>query len=1055
MPDERARRDTDSRRLGRESRQHAAALALPRVQPFIAPYAPPDEDIANRFLRAAARGADAERRIDARATTLIRAIRAGAGPLGGIEDFLREYSLSTREGLALMVLAEALLRVPDAATADRLIEDKLAAADWSHHETKSGALLVSASAWALGITARIVQPGETPETILEELAKRLGRPAVRAATRQAMRLLGSHFVMGQTIAEALARAGGQREFRYSFDMLGEGARTAEDAARYFDSYAAAIDAIGAAAGNDALPARPGISVKLSALHPRYEAVSRERVLAELTPRLLELARQAKTHDLNFTIDAEEADRLELSLEVITAVLADPSLAGWDGFGLAVQAYQKRASQLIDWIVAAAEALDRRLMVRLVKGAYWDTEVKRAQERGLADYPVFTRKAMTDLCYMECMRRLVAARPRIFPQFATHNALTVAAVVEEAGGGRGYEFQRLHGMGEALYEALLADMPDVACRVYAPVGSHRDLLAYLVRRLLENGANSSFVSIAADPAVPIDAILRRPQSWIADAAHARHPHIPRPPDLYAPTRRNSAGIEFGERAALDELLAQTQAGAEPARAAPLVGGNMLSGTRRPVVSPVDGAAVGEVVEADETTAASAMRAAAEGFRAWAATPLERRAAALERAADMLEQNRGRLIALLAREGGKTLDDAVAEVREAVDFCRYYAAEARRALAPERLPGPTGESNELHYRGRGAFVCISPWNFPLAIFLGQVAAALAAGNTVVAKPAEQTPLIAAAAVRLLHAAGIPPPALNLVPGAGDVGAALVRDPRVAGVAFTGSTEVGWAINRALAAKDAPIVPLIAETGGINAMIVDATALPEQVTDDVITSAFRSAGQRCSALRLLCVQDDVADRMIAMIEGAARELSLGDPRDPATQVGPVIDPEAKGKLDRWIAEMERRGRVRFRWDRARPLPSTGTYVPPTIVELDRAADLKEEVFGPVLHVVRWKAEALDRVLDDIAANGYGLTLGIHSRIDTTVEHVAARLSHGNVYVNRSIIGAVVGTQPFGGTGLSGTGPKAGGPNYLRRFASEQTVTINTAAAGGNASLLAEPEE
>jgi RHH-type transcriptional regulator, proline utilization regulon repressor / proline dehydrogenase / delta 1-pyrroline-5-carboxylate dehydrogenase len=1056
MPDERARRETDSRRLGRESRQHAAALTWPHVQPFIAPYAPPDEDIARRLLREAARDPDAERRIDASAATLIRAIRAGAGPLGGIEDFLREYSLSTKEGLALMVLAEALLRVPDAATADLLIEDKLAAADWSHHETKSGALLVSASAWALGITARIVQPGETPETILEELAKRLGRPAVRAATRQAMRLLGSHFVMGQTIEEALARAGGQREFRYSFDMLGEGARTADDAARYFESYADAIDAIGAAAGNDALPARPGISVKLSALNPRYEAVSRERVLAELTPRLLELARQAKSHDLNFTVDAEEADRLELSLEVIAAVLADPSLAGWDGFGLAVQAYQKRASQVIDWIVAAAEVLDRRLMVRLVKGAYWDTEVKRAQERGLADYPVFTRKAMTDLGYVECMRRLLAARPRIFPQFATHNALTVATVIEEAGGAGGYEFQRLHGMGEALYEALLADIPDAACRVYAPVGSHRDLLAYLVRRLLENGANSSFVSIAADPAVPIDAILRRPQSWIADAAHARHPHIPRPPDLYAPARRNSTGIEFGERAALEGLLAQARAAdAAPARAAPLVNGTALAGRSRPVVSPIDGAVVGEVVEADEATALAAMRAAAEGFRAWADTPVERRAAALERASDMLEANRGRLIALLAREGGKTLDDALAEVREAVDFCRYYAAEARRALAPERLPGPTGESNELTYRGRGVFVCISPWNFPLAIFLGQVAAALTAGNSVVAKPAEQTPLIAAEAVRLLHAAGIPPSALNLVAGAGDVGAALVRDPRVAGVAFTGSTEVGWAINRALAAKDAPIVPLIAETGGINAMIVDATALPEQVTDDVIVSAFRSAGQRCSALRLLCVQDDVADRMIAMIEGAARELALGDPRDPATHVGPVIDPEAKGKLDRWIADMERQGRVRFRWDRERAPPSGGTYLPPTIVELDRAADLKEEVFGPILHVARWKADALERVLDDIAANGYGLTLGVHSRIDTTVEHVVARLPPGNVYVNRSIIGAVVGTQPFGGTGLSGTGPKAGGPNYLRRFTTEQTVTINTAAAGGNATLLAEPEE
>jgi RHH-type transcriptional regulator, proline utilization regulon repressor / proline dehydrogenase / delta 1-pyrroline-5-carboxylate dehydrogenase len=1056
MPDERARRETDLRRVERESRQHAAPVTLTAAPAFAAPYAPPDEEIARRFLSDASRDPAGEQRIDARATRLIQAIRAGSGALGGIEDFLREYSLSTREGLALMVLAEALLRVPDAATADKLIEDKLAAADWSHHEVKSSALLVSASAWALGITARIVAPGETPENILEELTRRLGRPAVRAATRQAMRLIGSHFVMGQTIEEALARARGHREFRYSFDMLGEGARTADDAARYFESYAAAIDAIGTAAGNDPLPARPGISVKLSALHPRYEPVSRERVLAELSPRLLDLARQAKSYDLNFTVDAEEADRLELSLEVIARVLADPSLAGWDGFGLAVQAYQKRAPQVVDWSIAAAQALDRRLMVRLVKGAYWDTEVKRAQERGLTDYPVFTRKAMTDLCYMACLRKLLAARPRVFPQFATHNALTVATVIEQAGGTGGYEFQRLHGMGEALYDALLEEMPDAACRVYAPVGSHRDLLAYLVRRLLENGANSSFVSIAADPAVPIEAILRRPQSWIADAAHARHPHIPRPPELYAPARRNSAGIEFGERAALERIVAEVEAaGAEPARAAPLLDGAEVAGASRSVVSPIDGAVVGKVAEGDAAVARAAMRAAAAGFRAWSETPIERRAAALDRASDMLEANRGRLIALLQREGGKTLDDAVAELREAVDFCRYYAAEARRALVPEPMPGPTGESNELHYRGRGAFVCISPWNFPLAIFLGQVAAALAAGNAVVAKPAEQTPLIAAEAVRLLHAAGIPPAALHLVPGDGEIGAALIRDPRLAGVAFTGSTEVAWAINRALAAKDSAIVPLIAETGGINAMIVDATALPEQVADDVVTSAFRSAGQRCSALRLLCVQDDVADRMLAMIEGAARELEVGDPRDPATHVGPVIDREAKAKLDRWIARMQAQVRVLFRWDLDHQLPARGTYVPPTIIELDRAADLKEEVFGPVLHVVRWQADTLDQVLEEIAANNYGLTLGIHSRIDSTVEHVIARLPHGNVYVNRSMIGAVVGTQPFGGTALSGTGPKAGGPNYLRRFATEQTVTINTAAAGGNASLLAEPEE
>jgi RHH-type transcriptional regulator, proline utilization regulon repressor / proline dehydrogenase / delta 1-pyrroline-5-carboxylate dehydrogenase len=889
---------------------------------------------------------------------------------------------------------------------------------------------------------------------VETLIKRLGLPAVRAATRQAMRLLGSHFVLGQTIEEALSRAGSHRELRYSFDMLGEGARTAADAERYLRAYARAIDAIGARAGNAPLPNRPGISVKLSALHPRFEAISRERVLTELTPRVLELARKARDHDLNFTVDAEEADRLELSLEVIAAVLADPSLRGWEGFGLAVQAYQKRAPEVIDWLAATAAGLGRRLMVRLVKGAYWDTEVKRAQERGLPDYPVFTRKAMTDLCYAVCTRKLLAARPRLYPQFATHNALTVAGVIEDAGGVEGYEFQRLHGMGEVLYELLLAKRPDAACRVYAPVGGHRDLLAYLVRRLLENGANSSFVSVAADPSVPIATILRRAQDWIGDARHARHRNIPLPRDLYGPQRRNSRGVEFGDRASLDALVAEVRSAAVPDGAAPIINGDVSAGAVRAVVSPTDGKAIGRVRDGDAATATAAMAAAQAGFAGWAAESIERRAGVLERASDLFEARQARLIALMQAEGGKTLDDCVAEVRETVDFCRYYALEARRALAPEALPGPTGEANELRTRGRGVFVCISPWNFPLSIFSGQVTAALVAGNAVVAKPAEQTPLIAAEAVRILHEAGIPPQALQLVPGDGKVGAALVADPRVAGVAFTGSTEVARTINRTLAGKDAPIVPLIAETGGINPMIVDATALPEQVADDVVTSAFRSAGQRCSALRLLCVQEDVAEHIVGMIAGAACELKLGDPREVSTHVGPVIDGEAKDRLDRWIAAMEAQGRVRFRWDRFTPLPAAGTYVPPTIITLDRARDLNEEVFGPILHVVRWRADALEELIDEIAANGYGLTLGIHSRIDTTVERIAERLANGNVYVNRNMIGAVVGTQPFGGTGLSGTGPKAGGPNYLRRFVTEQVVTINTAAAGGNASLLAAEE-
>jgi RHH-type transcriptional regulator, proline utilization regulon repressor / proline dehydrogenase / delta 1-pyrroline-5-carboxylate dehydrogenase len=650
-----------------------------------------------------------------------------------------------------------------------------------------------------------------------------------------------------------------------------------------------------------------------------------------------------------------------------------------------------------------------------------------------------------------VHKLLKSRPRLHPQFATHNALTVASVIEAAGKASDFEFQRLHGMGEALYEALLADMPDLVCRVYAPVGGHADLLAYLVRRLLENGANSSFVSLAADPAVPIETVLQRPQSWIVGPNAPRHPHIPLPRDLFAP-RRNSAGVEFGDAAALAALCAEIAAAPRHAKASPLIDGSAVAGAARSVISPIDGKPIGVVEEGDATIVASAMSAAQAGFAAWQATPLAARADIVERAGDLIEQNRGRLIALLQNEGGKTLDDCVAEVREAADLCRYYAAEVRRILAPQRLPGPTGESNELNHRGRGVFICISPWNFPLAIFTGQVAAALTTGNTVVAKPAEQTPLVACDAVKLLHAAGVPPNALHLVPGDGKVGALLIADRRVAGVAFTGSTEVARAINRVLSAKDAAIVPLIAETGGINAMIVDATALPEQVTDDVITSAFRSAGQRCSALRLLCLQDDVADRVLEMVAGAVRELKFGDPRDLATHVGPVIDREAKEKLDAWIARMEERGALHFRLD-ATP-PAGGSYVAPAIVELQSARELKEEVFGPVLHVVRWRAGGLEALCDDIAANGTALTLGVHSRIDMTVAHIAARMPHGNIYVNRNMIGAVVGSQPFGGSGLSGTGPKAGGPGYLHRFAAEQVVTINTAASGGDATLLSDEE-
>ena len=1021
------------------------------VPRFTAAFAPDDRAIASRLLKEARVSAEGDARIDRTATRLIDAIRSSDDRLGGIEDMLREFALSTKEGLALMVLAEALLRVPDARTADRFIEDKLGEGDFVHHETKSSAFLVNASAWALGMSARVIRPGETPQGTLGRLAKRLGVPAVRAATRQAMRLMGSHFVLGETIEAALARADSTPAPRYSFDMLGEGARTADDAERYFNAYSSAIAAIGGSTDDRPLPDRPGISVKLSALHPRFEALSRPRVLRELVPRLIELARQAKAYDLNFTVDAEEADRLELSLEAIASAFADASLAGWDGFGLAIQAYQKRADAVIDYADELANGLNRRMMVRLVKGAYWDTEIKRAQERGLSDYPVFTRKAMTDLNYIACARKLLALRPRLFPQFATHNALTVATILELASGQSGFEFQRLHGMGEALYARLHEDHPELAYRTYAPVGSHRDLLAYLVRRLLENGANSSFVALAADGSVPLATLLRRPADIIGSVASARHQDIPLPGDLYLPQRKNSRGIEFGDRAALEQLLSAVAGQTGAVAATTLINGVPVPGAARPRVSPIDQKTeIGSVVDPTPEDAYAAIAAAREGFASWSQSSAEARAAALEKAADLLERRAPRFIALLQREGGKTLDDAVSEVREASDFCRYYAAQGRELFGtPQAMPGPTGESNVLWLRGRGVFAAISPWNFPLAIFTGQVTAALMAGNTVVAKPAEQTPLIAFETVRLLHEAGIPVSALHLLPGDGDIGAALTAHPNLAGVVFTGSSEVARLINRTLAARDGPIVPLIAETGGINAMIVDATALPEQVADDVVTSAFRSAGQRCSALRLLFVQDDVAERMIEMISGAARELTIGDPRDASVQIGPVIDEEAKRRLESHIAKM--RGQARLHVEGHAP---AGLYVAPHIFELSDAGQLAEEVFGPVLHLVRFNPDRFEDVLRAIEKTGYGLTLGLHSRIDDRIEAVVDRLATGNIYVNRNMIGAVVGVQPFGGVGLSGTGPKAGGPHYLPRFATEQTVTVNTAAAGGNATLMSDTD-
>ncbi|HLO77629.1 MAG TPA: bifunctional proline dehydrogenase/L-glutamate gamma-semialdehyde dehydrogenase PutA [Magnetospirillum sp.] len=993
-------------------------------------------------------------RVNEAATRLVEGARERKSA-GDLDAYLREFSLSTQEGVVLMCLAEALLRIPDADTADRLIRDKVGSADWASHLGRSDSLFVNASTWALMLTGRLMRPQGEPMGVFARLLSRAGEPLVREALVQAVRIMGRQFVMGRTIGEALARARDNRHYRHSFDMLGEAAHTAEDAERYFSAYMAAIEAIGVEARNRGPVEGPGISVKLSALHPRYEYAQAERVRAELLPRLAELCRLARLVDIGLTVDAEEADRLELSLDVIAAVAADPGLKGWEGLGLAVQAYQTRARPLIAWLEDLARESGRRLMVRLVKGAYWDTEIKRAQERGLAHYPVFTRKAATDVSYLACARDLLSASHAFYPAFATHNAHTVAAILEMAGPSRDWEFQRLHGMGEALYDQLV---PERCCRVYAPVGSHEDLLPYLVRRLLENGANSSFVNRLADEAVPVARIVADPVTVLASKKVWANPKVPVPPRLFEPERRNSRGWDLTDPLSLAALQqAVEQAAAQGYAAAPVIAGQeILAGLSRPLLCPADyRRQVGDVVEAGPEDVARAVNLAVDSHGAWDRRGGAERALVLDRASEALEASAPEMIALLIHEAGKTIPDAVAELREAVDYLRYYAAQARaKFAAPLALPGVTGEANIVELHGRGVFACISPWNFPLAIFVGQVAAALAAGNATVAKPAEQTPLIAARAVALLHGAGVPGGVLALLPGDGAVGQALVNAPGIAGVAFTGSTEVARGIARALAAKDGPIVPLIAETGGINAMIVDSSALPEQVVSDVIASAFGSAGQRCSALRLLFVQNEVADRILAMLAGAVRELAVGNPADLATDVGPVIDRAALQALEAHAARLDAEARLVAR---ARLPDGTryGTFFAPAIYELGQAAWLDREVFGPCLHVVRYDGGRLDGVLDWIGASGYGLTLGIHSRIDAFVQQIRAHAPVGNIYVNRSQIGAVVGCQPFGGEGMSGTGPKAGGPHTLYRYACERTVTINLAAAGGNAALLATGED
>jgi len=1011
------------------------------------------------LLPQAALSPEVRQRVLARATALVTRVRAQAGHRRAVESFMRAHDLSSEEGVLLMCVAEALLRIPDDATADRLIRDKLGGADWRRHLGADTSMLVNASTWGLILTGRLVQLAEDTRNdalgALRRLVGRAGEPVIRRAVREAMRLLGEQFVMGRSMAEALDRAAGHEHARYrhSYDMLGEAALTRADAARYYAAYADAIAALGARGPWPDVCDAPSISIKLSALHPRYETTQRARVDTELTPKVLALARLAMASGIGMTIDAEEADRLDLSLDIAGAVFPDPALAGWHGFGLAVQAYQKRAPFVIEWLIETARATGRRWLVRLVKGAYWDTEIKRAQEQGLAGYPVFTRKPHTDVSYLACAKQLFAAGSGlVYPQFATHNAYTIAAI-DALAEGRAFEFQRLHGMGSDLYDDIVGgDGAGVPCRVYAPVGAHAALLPYLVRRLLENGANTSFVNRIADETVPLDELLADPCAAVRASGGKPHPKIPLPGALYGGTRRNSSGVNLANDDDLAALASAIDAARKPWSAVPRVPGALSANAPRPVTNPADRRdTIGVSTAADAATLERSLANAVAAQEAWDATPVAQRAALLERTADLIEAQRGELVALCVREAGKTVPAALAEVREATDLCRYYAAMARTLFGePMTLPGPTGETNRLGLRGRGVFVCISPWNFPLAIYTGQIAAALVAGNPVIAKPAEQTTLIGAAAVALLHAAGIPESVLQFVPCKGSVlGSTLLARHDVAGVCFTGSTATAWTINRTLAARDAPIAALIAETGGLNVLIADSTALPEQLVKDVLASAFESAGQRCSAARVLCVQEDIADDVITMLAGALDELVVGDPALLSSDVGPVIDEASRRDLDAHAARM---ARVAKCIGSARRTPGTthGSFFMPQVYEIPSLDLLTHEVFGPVLHVLRWKAGSLDELIDAVNATGYGLTLGLHSRIDATIAHVARRAKVGNIYVNRNQIGAVVGVQPFGGERLSGTGPKAGGPHYLLRFATERTLTINTAAAGGNAALL-----
>lgn len=981
----------------------------------------------------------------------------------GIDAFLQQYGLDTEEGIALMCLAEALLRVPDGETADALIRDKIGEIDWSEHLGESSSTFVNAATFSLMLTGEVLERPEQHQRgmgrTLKSTMNRLGEPVIRKATLQAMRILGGQFVYGRTIEEALKRAKPERArgLTHSFDMLGEAAMTFADAEKYRRAYEGAIERLARETG-ETVTESPGISVKLSALHPKYSYLHADEARADIVPMVKALAMKARDANMHFTIDAEEAERLEVSLDIIEDLVRDDELftrpdgKRWDGFGLALQAYQKRGVPLCDWFAKLARRHNRRLFVRLVKGAYWDTEIKLSQVGGYEDFPVFTRKVATDVSYLACAARLFEHDDVIRPAFATHNAYTVA-VIKQLADGRPFEFQRLHGMGEEVYDTLrrLEGNSPTPVRIYAPVGGHKELLAYLVRRLLENGANTSFVNRMGDADVSPEELVGDPVAELAALEPRRNPAIPLPCDILG-ARVNSAGIDLSDPLVREPLIERLEKLEELRWHAEPTFPAEVSGEIAPITMPHDlTQVVGTRRDATQEEVEAAFARAARIQPGWDALGGDKRALLLEEAADLFEAHTDEFLSLCQREAGKTLLDGIAEVREAVDFLRYYASEARRQFEhPIPLPGPTGEDNSLRMHGRGVFATISPWNFPLAIFTGMASAALAAGNSVIAKPAEQTPLIAALAVRLCHEAGIPPEALQLIPGAGDVGQMITSDPRLAGVAFTGSTETAQAINRTLAGRDGPIATLIAETGGQNAMIVDSSALPEQVVRDVLASAFQSAGQRCSALRVLYLQDDVFDEMETMIRGGFEALHIGDPKHLSTDVGPVIDPDAQAALERHVARREASGHTVWRLG----MPdgtAKGCFVAPTIMEIGSILDLKRENFGPVLHVARFSAGELDRVIADINATGYGLTLGLHSRIAATHRYVKAHARVGNMYINRNQIGAIVESQPFGGEGLSGTGPKAGGPHYLARFATERVVCVDTTAAGGNASLLA----